>query len=80
VNGFHRAHGFRTRSKSDSDKIEVLRGPVPLTLLGRAGRMVMKMRKSGILNHIGRIEDDPYAQEMLREIYAMRRRPESEQD
>ena len=36
--------------------------------------------KRGILNHIGRIEDDPYAQEMLREIYAMRRRPESEQD
>ena len=36
--------------------------------------------KRGILNHIGRIEGDPYAQEMLREIYAMRRRPESEQD
>ena len=36
--------------------------------------------KRGILNHIGRIEDDPYAQEMLREIYARRRRPESEQE
>jgi excisionase family DNA binding protein len=34
----------------------------------------------GILNHIGRIEGDPYAQEMLREIYARRRRPESEQE
>jgi excisionase family DNA binding protein len=30
--------------------------------------------KRGILNHIGRIEDDPYAQEMLAEIYARRRR------
>ena len=35
--------------------------------------------KRGILNHIGRIEDDPYAQEMLGEIYARRRRPGSEQ-
>ena len=35
--------------------------------------------KRGILGHIGRIEDDPYAQEMLREIYARRRRPEPEQ-
>ncbi len=34
--------------------------------------------KRGILDHIGRIEDDPYAQEMLGEIYARRRRPESE--
>ena len=34
--------------------------------------------KRGILNHIGRIEDDPYAQEMLGEIYAMRCRLESE--
>jgi excisionase family DNA binding protein len=34
--------------------------------------------KRGILNHIGRIEDDPYAQEMLREIYARRGRPEYE--
>jgi excisionase family DNA binding protein len=33
----------------------------------------------GILNHIGRIEDDPYAQAMLRDIYD-RRRPESEQE
>jgi hypothetical protein len=80
VNGFHRAHGFRTRSKSDSDKDRGVTRSVPLTLLCRAGRMVMKTRKRGILNHIGRIEDDPYAQEMLREIYAMRRRPESEQD
>jgi hypothetical protein len=32
----------------------------------------------GILNHIRRIEDDPHAEEMLREIYAARRRPESE--
>ena len=32
----------------------------------------------GILNHIGRIADDPYAQEMLGEIYA-RRRTELEQ-
>jgi excisionase family DNA binding protein len=36
--------------------------------------------KRGILNHIGRIEDDPYVQEMLRDIYARRRRPESEQE
>ncbi len=36
--------------------------------------------KRGILNHIGRIADDPYAQEMLREIYARRRRPESEHE
>jgi excisionase family DNA binding protein len=35
--------------------------------------------KRGILNHIGRIEDDPFAQEMLLEIYTRRRRPESEQ-
>jgi excisionase family DNA binding protein len=35
--------------------------------------------KRGILNHIGRIEGDPYAQEMIREIYARRRRPVSEQ-
>ncbi len=34
--------------------------------------------KRGILNHIGRIEDDPYAREMLDDIYARRRRPESE--
>ncbi len=34
--------------------------------------------KGGILNHVGRIEDDPYAQEMLREIYARRRRRETE--
>ncbi len=36
--------------------------------------------KRGILNHIGRIEDDPYAQEMLREIYARRGRPDYEQE
>ncbi len=36
--------------------------------------------KRGILNHIGRIVDDPYVQEMLRDIYARRRRPESEQE
>jgi excisionase family DNA binding protein len=36
--------------------------------------------KRGILNHIGRIEDDPYAQEMLGEIYARRRRPGSEHE
>ena len=36
--------------------------------------------KRGILNHIGRIEEDPYAHEMLREIYARRRRPEYEQE
>jgi excisionase family DNA binding protein len=36
--------------------------------------------KRGILNHIGRIEDDPYAQEMLGEIYARRRRTESAQE
>ncbi len=35
--------------------------------------------KRGILNHIGRIEGDPYAQEMIREIYARRRQPVSEQ-
>ena len=35
--------------------------------------------KRGILNHIGRIEGNPYAQEMIREIYARRRRPVSEQ-
>jgi excisionase family DNA binding protein len=35
--------------------------------------------KRGILNHIGRIEGDPYAEEMIREIYARRRRPLSEQ-
>ncbi len=35
--------------------------------------------KRGILNHIGRIEDDPFAQEMLQEIYSTRRRPEPEQ-
>lgn len=34
--------------------------------------------KRGILNHIGRIEGDPHAQEMMREIYARRRRPVSE--
>ena len=34
--------------------------------------------KRGIVNHIGRIEDDPYALEMIREIYARRRRPETE--
>jgi excisionase family DNA binding protein len=33
--------------------------------------------KRGILSHIGRIDDDPYAQEMLREIYERRRRPKS---
>ncbi len=37
-------------------------------------------RKRGILDHIGRIEDDPYAQEMLREIYTRRGRPEYEQE
>src|SRR5271166_536958 len=36
--------------------------------------------KRGILDHIGRIEGDPYAQEMLREIYARRGRPEYEQE
>ncbi len=36
--------------------------------------------KRGILDHIGRIEDDPHAQEMLREIYARRGRPEYEQE
>ncbi len=36
--------------------------------------------RRGILNHIGRIEDDSYAQEMVREIYARRRRPETEQE
>jgi excisionase family DNA binding protein len=30
----------------------------------------------GILDHIGRIADDPYAEELLQEIYARRRRPE----
>ena len=33
--------------------------------------------KRGILNHIGRIKEDPYADKMLREIYARRRRPET---
>jgi excisionase family DNA binding protein len=37
-------------------------------------------RERRILSHIGRITDDPYAQEMLREIYARRRLPESEQE
>jgi hypothetical protein len=32
-------------------------------------------RKRGILNQIGRIEDDPFVQEMLRDIYAGRMRP-----
>ena len=36
--------------------------------------------KRGILNHIGRIEDDAYAQEMLRDIYARRRRPATERE
>ncbi len=36
--------------------------------------------KKGILDHIGRIEDDPHAQEMLRGIYARRRRPETVQE
>ena len=35
--------------------------------------------KRGLLNHIGRIEDDPYAQDMLEDIYARRLRPETEQ-
>jgi excisionase family DNA binding protein len=33
--------------------------------------------KKGILNHIGRIKDDPNAEEMLRVIYARRQRPEA---
>jgi hypothetical protein len=34
--------------------------------------------RRGIVNHIGRIEDDPDALEMIREIYARRRRPASD--
>jgi excisionase family DNA binding protein len=33
--------------------------------------------RKGILNHIGGIEGDPYAEEMLREIYAWRGRPQA---
>jgi len=33
-------------------------------------------RKRGILRHIGAIKDDPYMEEMLREIYKQRGRPE----
>src|SRR6266516_2141781 len=36
--------------------------------------------KRGILWHVGKIKDDPYADEMLRDIYARRRRPEAEED
>jgi len=32
--------------------------------------------KRGILRHFGRIKDDPYAEEMLRNIYKERGRPE----
>jgi excisionase family DNA binding protein len=34
--------------------------------------------RRGLVHHIGRIENDPYALEMIREIYARRRRPETE--
>lgn len=37
-------------------------------------------KKRGILYHAGRIKDDPYAEEMLRDIYARRKRPETEED
>ena len=33
-------------------------------------------KKRGILYHAGRIKDDPYAEEMLRNIYKERGRPE----
>ena len=36
-------------------------------------------RKRGLLRHAGVIKDDPYVEEMLRDIYARRGRPETEE-
>lgn len=36
--------------------------------------------KKGILRHLGRIKGDPHAEEMLRDIYAQRGRPETEEE
>ena len=35
--------------------------------------------RKGILRHAGRTKGDPYAEEMLRDIYARRGRPETEE-
>lgn len=35
--------------------------------------------KRGILPHLGALKDDPYLEEMLRDIYARRGRPETEE-
>lgn len=36
-------------------------------------------RKKGLLSQIGALKDDPYRQELLRELYERRGRPETEQ-
>ena len=36
-------------------------------------------RKKGLLSHAGAAKDDPYLDEMLKDIYARRGRPETEQ-
>ena len=36
--------------------------------------------KKGLLSQLGAIKDDPYAEEMLKEIYQRRGRPETEGD
>ena len=37
-------------------------------------------RRRGILYHLGRIKDDPYAEEMLRDIYARRKSSDTEEE
>jgi excisionase family DNA binding protein len=36
--------------------------------------------KKGLLGQIGALQDDPYKEELLKEIYARRGRPETEKD
>lgn len=37
-------------------------------------------KKKGLLSHFGEIKDDPYMEEMLRDIYKQRGRPEVPED